>query len=109
MNLTDIFHIFLICFVYIIYISISSLEINNGTKYFNTNAIDGQKCYNSSDCVGGRSLRFCNHDYNIFGYCEDCSSIETTCATEEFLCENGEKSCNETCINHGIKNLLVCF
>ena len=91
-----------------IYISIFSVETQNGTKYIDS-AVDGKRCYNSSDCVGGTSLRFCNHDYDIFGFCEECSSIETTCATEEFLCENGEKSCNETCMNHGIENLLVCF
>ena len=75
-----------------------------------------QKCYNASDCVGGKYLRFCNHDYDVFGFCEECKTVarrctsnendnscETSCLDEEFLCKNGERSCNETCINLGIQ------
>ena len=74
-----------------------------------------QKCYNASDCVGGKYLRFCNHDYDVFGFCEECKSVarrcniyensdncKTICTLEDFVCETGEKSCNETCINLGM-------
>ena len=74
-----------------------------------------QKCYNASDCVGGKYLQFCNHDYDVFGFCEECKRVarrcniyenidncKTICSLEDFVCAAGEKSCTETCINLGM-------
>ena len=54
-------------------------------------------CYNSSDCANGNDLRYCNHDYDVFGTCEYCNRLKRNCTDNEFLCEKGEKSCIETC------------
>ena len=62
-------------------------------------------CYNASDCTTGEP-RFCNHDNNLWGYCEECSSVidnfksdpgHKVCVDDGFLCERGENSCIEIC------------
>ena len=58
---------------------------------------DSKRCYNTSDCTGVDTKYFCNHDYEVFGYCEECNMVLSTCANEQFLCELGEKSCYERC------------
>ena len=54
------------------------------------------QCYSASDCIGDET-QFCNHDRDLWGFCEKCSTVVRFCTDEEFLCERGQKSCNETC------------
>ena len=56
-----------------------------------------KKCYSANDCVGSKEISFCNHDYDVFGYCEECKTVRRACYDEEFVCEKGAKSCNEIC------------
>ena len=62
-------------------------------------------CYNASDCVGDE-IEFCNHDADTWGYCMKCSKVVRFCTDEEFLCERGLISCNETC--GGTHGLIAC-
>ena len=57
------------------------------------------ECWSSDDCNKNTTEEawFCNHDNDVFGFCEKCSTVWKQCWHEEFLCERGEKSCNESC------------
>ena len=65
-------------------------------------------CRNTSDCKTENGvLRFCNHDRDLWGHCEECTSMINNfkqffpgyklCFDEGFICERGENSCIETC------------
>ena len=86
------------CIKYTYTLNIYQLSITLNIKCFSSiHSKDRKKCYNSSDCIGGNK-HFCNHDYDVFGYCEECKMLTSiNCAEQEFLCELGEKSCNESC------------
>ena len=88
-------------------------KMNNKMNRFNEFYMDnstshGDACKNSSDCTTEKGvLRFCNHDYDLWGYCEECTDVISTykelwpnyqlCVDEGFHCERGENSCIETC------------
>ena len=61
------------------------------------NNITFKKCYSTNDCVGSKEISYCNHDYDVYGYCEECRTVRRACYDEEFICEKGAKSCNEIC------------
>ena len=83
---------------------------NCNTNYvgLNNEKLIDEWCRDASDCtIENGVLRFCNHDHDLWGYCEECTTVinnvETfypdyrLCVDEEFICERGENSCIETC------------
>ena len=65
----------------------------------NAEELQKTECWNSDDCNRNNTDEawFCNHDNDVFGFCENCNTVWKQCWNEEFLCERGEKSCNESC------------
>ena len=68
-------------------------------RFQNAEELQKTECWSSDDCNRNTTDEawFCNHDNDVFGYCEKCRSLWTQCWDAEFLCERGEKSCNESC------------
>ena len=69
----------------------------NTTLLAELHYITFKKCYSAIDCVGSKEKSYCNHDYDVYGYCEECRAVRAACYREEFVCEKGAKSCNEMC------------